>query len=57
MLIRDGILKRTCPEHAFIDVMIVGPGSINSKDEEGYTKEETEQNTDSLYCLLFNPEK
>jgi len=38
-------------------MMIVGPGSIDSKDEEGYTKDETEQNTDSLYHFLFNPEK
>jgi len=37
--------------------MIMGPGSIDSKDEEGYTKDETEQNTDSLYHFLFNPEK
>jgi len=45
--------KHTCPEHIFIDVMIVGPGSVDSKDEEGYTKDETEQNTDSLCHLLI----
>lgn len=37
----------TCPEHALVYVM-VGPDAIRPKDQKGYRKQETENNTDRL---------
>lgn len=50
-----GLVIRTCPEHALINMVIMGPYPVDTEDEDRDTEEEAEKDADSLDPSQLRP--